>query len=264
MKASLLFCLLLSAFFSITTANAHVQPPVIAIIVDDIGERYAEGSRLIAIDGKLTLAFLPQNSHTRELALAADRVGKEIMLHQPMQATNGKPQGRGAIYLETDESEFKQKVGENLDELPNVRGVNNHMGSLLTQHPGHMTWLMDVIRQRGELYFIDSRTTAATVGAQMAAEAGLLHGQRDVFLDNLAEENAIRQAFEKLIQLARQNGSAIGIGHPYPETVAFLEKIVPRLEEDHGVELLFVSELLAQRQLAAKENAASASKAAAP
>ncbi len=138
------------------------------------------------------------------------------------------------------------------------------MGSLLTQHPGHMTWLMDVIRQRGELYFIDSRTTAATVGAQMAAEAGLLHGQRDVFLDNLAEENAIRQAFEKLIQLARQNGSAIGIGHPYPETVAFLEKIVPRLEEDHGVELVFVSELLAQRQLAAKENAASASEAAAP
>lgn len=218
--------------------------PRIAIIIDDIGPRYVEGRQAVALPGPVTTAFLPQTANTRELAEAAHASGKEVMLHLPLEATNGKALGPGGITLQMDEAEFLRTLRANIASVPHVRGVNNHMGSLLTRHPGAMTWLMRELNTRGNFYFIDSRTHPDTVALQMAAEAGIPHSKRDVFLDNVQDQEAIAAEFERLVGIAREKGQAVAIGHPYPETMAFLANVLPRLEQDYGVQLVPASALL--------------------
>ena len=218
--------------------------PRIAIIIDDVGPRYIEGKQAVTLPGPVTTAFLPQTANTRQLAEAAHASGKEIMLHLPLEATNGKALGPGGITLQMDEAQFLRTLRANIESVPHVRGVNNHMGSLLTRHPGAMTWLMRELDALGGFYFIDSRTHPDTVALKMAEEAGIPRAKRDVFLDNVQERDAIAAQFDRLVALAREHGKAVAIGHPYPETMAFLSDVLPRLEEDFGVQLVPASALL--------------------
>lgn len=226
-------------------AIAKTPPmPRIAIIIDDIGDRHAEGLAAVSLPGAVACAFLPHTPHARELALRAHSNGKEVMLHLPLQSLHDKALGPGAITLETTETEFRRTLAENLLAIPHARGVNNHMGSLLTLHPGHMTWLMQYLASQEKMFFVDSYTHVDSVAMAMAAERGVPAARRDVFLDNVAEHDAIDTQFKRLIRLARERGSAIGIGHPYPATMQFLAEQLPELEAEYGVELVPVSALL--------------------
>lgn len=218
--------------------------PRIAIIIDDIGDRYREGHLAVNLPGPVACAFLPHTPYARSLARAAHAADKEVLLHLPLQPLEDKPPGPGAITLNVTETEFLRLLNENIDAIPHLSGVNNHMGSLLTRHPGHMTWLMRHLADRGELYFVDSYTHPGSVALRMAREAGVPAVRRDVFLDNKPEREAIEMEFKRLVALARKQGSAIGIGHPYPETLAFLNEVLPRLVEDYRVELVPVRRLL--------------------
>lgn len=240
--------LIILALLLLPMGSMAATMPRIAIIIDDIGPRYLEGKQAVALPGPVTTAFLPQTANTRDLAEAAHASGKEVMLHLPLEATNGKALGPGGITLQMDEAQFLHTLRENIDSVPHARGVNNHMGSLLTRHPGAMTWLMRELGARGNFYFIDSRTHADTVALQMAEEAGIPRAKRDVFLDNVQEADAIAAEFERLVALAKANGRAIAIGHPYPETMAFLADVLPRLERDFGVRLVPASDLLEGRK----------------
>lgn len=236
MKAVLiLLCFLLSA--------PTVALPRIAIIIDDLGDRLVEGQRAVALPGPLAMSFLPHTPNARVLAAAAITDGKEVMLHLPMQAMTGNDLGPGAITLDTTETEFRRMFRENLDTVPGVVGVNGHMGSLLTRHPGHMTWLMTALLEAGGLFFVDSYTTLESVALQMADEAGVPAIKRDVFLDTDPDPEAIRYQFNRLVGLAKARGSAVGIGHPYPTTLEVLEELLQRLDE-YGVELVPVRALL--------------------
>jgi len=113
----------------------------------------------------------------------------------------------------------------------------------LTRHPGTMAWLMDAIAQRGDLFFVDSRTTSATVAEQLAVEYGIPNTSRNVFLDNEPNPAAVRAQFRKLLAMARRNGTALGIGHPYPGTLEVLADELRRLEQQ-GVQLIPVSQLI--------------------
>ena len=147
-------------------------PPTIAIIIDDMGHNLEEGERLANMDQPLTLAFLPYRPYTVPLAQLAWRQHKEIMLHAPMANTRNYGLGPGGLTPEMDEQSMVTTLRRALQSIPHVQGVNNHMGSLLTRHPGAMAWLMQGIGRHGELFFIDSRTTLATVGEQVATEYG--------------------------------------------------------------------------------------------
>lgn len=223
---------------------AQSSLPRIAIIIDDIGDRHAEGLAAVSLPGAVACAFLPHTPHSRELALLAHENGKEVMLHLPLQSLHDKPLGPGAITLDTTETEFRRTLAADLQSIPFVRGVNNHMGSLLTLHPGHMTWLMQYLAAQGEMFFVDSYTNAESVALAMAQERGVPAAKRDVFLDNIAEQAAIGVQFERLVSLAHERGTAIGIGHPYPETLKFLAENLPELQAAYGVELVPVSVLL--------------------
>ena len=140
--------------------------------------------------------------------------------------------------------QFADAFARHLASVPFVSGVNTHRGSLLTRHPGHMGWLMDEINTHEGLIFVDSYTTPASVAMQLARESGVPAIRRDVFLDNRLSAENILHEFERLKALAKRRGSALGIGHPYAETLVVLERELPKLV-DQGFELVPVSALLA-------------------
>lgn len=234
---------------AITLPTVTDEPPAgdddhtrIAIIIDDVGYNFASGKQLAELPGALTLAVLPHSPHGAELAELGHGQGKEIMLHVPMSTVVPRKLDVGGLTASMSRQEFEHTLGGNLESIPHVRGLNNHMGSELTRLQQPMQWLMDVLA-RQQLFFIDSRTSADSVALQTAEEYQVPTRKRDVFLDNSREAADLQQQFDTLIQLARQQGSAIAIGHPYPETVAFLQQAVPQLAS-LGVELVPVSQLL--------------------
>lgn len=223
-------------------------PPAVSIIIDDMGHRLDLDLRIIDLPGAVTCSFLPRSPHARRLASLAHQAGKEVMLHLPMQAMGSRRLDEGGLQVSMSRTRFADTVQAGLASLPHVRGVNNHMGSLLTQYRGRMQWLMDDLRAHdGDLYFVDSYTTFMSVAHAVAAENALPSMRRDVFLDADRDPAFIEQQFHRLIRTALDGGTAIAIGHPYPETLDFLEQNLDLLEA-HGIELLPVSSLIERQR----------------
>lgn len=215
----------------------------IVIIIDDLGHSLRRGREAVALPGDLTYAVIPFTTHGAQLANEAHRAGKEVMLHAPMSTLDTAAPGEGALTPELSREEFHRALAAGLADIPHVRGVNNHMGSDLTRRRQQMAWLMRELRWQ-DLYFVDSRTNRETVAATVAAEFNVPHLSRHVFLDNVRSPEAIGERFGALLERAEQEGLAVAIGHPYPETLAFLRDALPSLAE-RGVELLSVSGALA-------------------
>ena len=164
-----------------------------------------------------------------------------------MQAEESQgPVEPGGLLLDMTHSQFIAGFDANLAAVPHAIGVNSHRGSMLTRHPGHMSWLMEAIGRRGDLFFVDSYTTPASVALAAALEAGIPATRRDVFLDSDRSPGTLVREFARLKQLARETGFAVGIGHPYPATLEFLERELPKLGEE-GVELISISRMIALR-----------------
>ncbi len=228
--------------------NPQLQRPVrIGLIIDDLGNQKAAGEQAISLPGPVTYAFLPQTPFAWQLAIRAHELDKEVMLHLPMESELGNRLGKGALTLSMPKPLFVSTLKRNLASVPYVAGVNNHMGSLLTRDPTAMRWIMSELRRQG-LYFIDSRTTDATVAERVARRHLIGSGRRDVFLDNLPEKSLIRVQLRKLVAIARQRGEAIGIGHPYRATLDVLREELPKLEQQ-GIELVPVSEIIKLRNI---------------
>ena len=218
----------------------------ISIIIDDIGDRLEWGRRAVELPAPIACAFLPHTPYAERLAKLAHTQGKEVLLHLPMQAVGHNALGPGAITLDMTRLQFVHTVRKNLASIPHVMGINNHMGSLITRHPGHRGWLMAEMRGRGGLFFVDSRTTKQTVALQLAREFKIPSTQRDVFLDDSRDAVKIQQQINRLIKLARRNGYALGIGHPYPETMRLLEKMIASMAHQ-GIQLIPVTELISKQ-----------------
>jgi uncharacterized protein len=165
------------------------------------------------------------------------------MLHLPMQAVpSAAQQEKIELRVGMDEQQVQSIFAGMLETVPHAVGVNNHEGSLATADPALMRELMPQLRQRG-LFFIDSRTTAATVAYTAAERAGVRAASRKIFLDDTATVNAVRAQLEVAARDAQRNGSAIAIGHPHPATVAALAETIPQLEA-RGIRLVFASDLV--------------------
>ena len=223
---------------------AAAEMPRIAIIIDDLGYHFANGKRAIALPGPVAFSFLPGAPRARALADYANTLGKEVLLHLPLQATaSDGPREPSEIDLDMSRARMEAVLNDALLSVPHVIGINSHRGSLLTRHPGQMQWLLEEIHDREDLFFIDSYTHHESVALQIAAEIGLSATRRDVFLDPDREPETVAREFDRMKKLARERGSVIAIGHPYPATLDLLEKELPRLLEE-GFELVNVSELL--------------------
>lgn len=227
-------------------ASAAIAAPLprIAIIIDDLGWQLAPGQRVIDLPGPIACAVLPETPLGAKVAELAHAQGKDVLLHLPLQSVDHEgPAEPGGIMLDTTRQRFAETFAADLASVPHAIGINSHRGSLLTRHPGHMSWLMEEIAARDELFFVDSYTTHLSVALGAAMEAGVPARRRDVFLDTDTAPESIAREFERLKSLARERGAAIAIGHPYPATLAFLEKALPELEKE-GIRLVGVRELV--------------------
>lgn len=240
------FILTLLSAASLPAADAP-RVAYIALIIDDLGNNPANDSRAARLPGPVACAVLPHTAHGVHIANTAFELNKEVLLHLPMEALNDHEPGPGTLDTSMFEREFAKMLDYDLASVPHVVGINNHMGSRLTADAGYMTALMRDIHKRGSLFFIDSRTNPESVAASIAQGVGVPALARDVFLDNEPNAAAIEQQMQTLIRLARRNGSAIGIGHPHPATLAVLEQWLPRLAQ-HNIRLIPLSTLLALTQ----------------
>lgn len=227
------------SFFS--TANSAQ----LVIIIDDIGNNYKLGNAMVELEGPLTLAFLPHTPHSKSLALKAHQHKKEIILHAPMQNSKSTPLGPGALTEHLSKQEFQQTLNYAIDSIPHVQGINNHMGSALTQNKQAMQWVMETL-QNEHLYFIDSLTSPKSVAYQQAINYQLPALRRHIFLDNDTSKKALTKQWNKALRIAKKNGRAVLIGHPYAESHAFLKQELPKLA-GQNIELIPASQLLLQQ-----------------
>jgi polysaccharide deacetylase 2 family uncharacterized protein YibQ len=218
--------------------------PRIAIIIDDLGYHLANGKRAIGLPGPVSFSFLPGAPRARALAEYAHGLGKDILLHLPLQAYQDDARSEPSeIHLDMSRARVNMVVDQALASVPHVVGINSHRGSLLTRHPGHMQWLMEKIGERENLFFVDSYTHHGSVALQIARENGISAMKRDIFLDPDPSPEAVAREFERMKKLARERGRVVAIGHPHAATLELLERELPLLEEQ-GYRLVSVRELL--------------------
>jgi polysaccharide deacetylase 2 family uncharacterized protein YibQ len=216
----------------------------VAIVIDDLGQDRRVARDFLGLEVPLSFSIIPFTPHSREVAREASRRGMDVLLHLPMEPKDYPEQnpGRAGLLTTMRKRQILSQLAKNLSDVPHVTGVNNHMGSKFTEDSERMRYVLEDLRRRG-LFFLDSRTTPRTVGFRIAQELGLKSAERNVFLDNDRDVVRIKARIAELIDLSLKNGGAIGIGHPYPETLQAIREALPSLKEN-GVQLVPVSSLL--------------------
>jgi hypothetical protein len=216
----------------------------VAIIVDDIGQSLQPVRELLSMNVSLTFSILPELEHSLDAAKLIGEQHREIMLHLPMEPLK-LPNGGDKDQLLTVRmtgKEVRERVEDLLSQIPNVVGVNNHMGSRFTQDRQRIVFVLEELKKR-DLFFVDSLTISDSVAFEESRRLGLRSAKRDLFLDHVDRPQSISLQIERLIALAQEKGSAIAICHPRKNTVNALRKAVGEFGS-HGIEVVPVSELL--------------------
>jgi len=214
----------------------------IAIVIDDLGRSVEVIDQLRAVGVALTYAVLPFETRTAEVTLRLAELGEEFLCHLPMEPERAENPGAGALTEAMSAEELRSATERALDAVGGAVGVNNHMGSALSADAVAMAAVLDVVRSRG-LFFLDSRTSAASVGFSLARAAGIPAAERKVFLDDDRAPAAIHHELRRLFALANRGETAIAIGHPYPETIEALREELGKAREK-GYRFVRVSELV--------------------
>jgi len=203
---------------------------LVALVIDDLGMDRQRTAEAIALPSAVTLAFLPYAPAVAEQVTKARAHGHEILVHLPMEPTGHADPGPMALTSTLDRRRFLARLSWNLTRFDGYIGVNNHMGSRLTADRRAMRWLMRDLKARG-LLFLDSRTTSATVAAEMAAKEGVPYAVRRVFLDHERGRHALLAAYTRIRRLARTE-PVVAIGHPHRRTLSHIRRWLDRAARD--------------------------------
>jgi hypothetical protein len=215
----------------------------LAIILDDLGNDRAAADAIFALPYPLTISVLPNHAHSVEIAEEAHLRGYEVMLHLPMQSVGNETPEAHELHPGMSAGDIPVLFEQMMQSVPNAAGVNNHQGSEATADPALMEELMPVL-QKWNLFYVDSRTTAATVAYDTAQRFRVRSGFRNVpFLDDVAELSAVRKQLELAFRGAKDKGEAIAIGHPHAATLQALSEILPQAEA-RGVHLVYASDVV--------------------
>ncbi len=215
----------------------------LAILIDDLGSDRAAAEQVFALPYPMTISVLPEHPQSVEIANEAGRRGCEVMLHLPMQSVGKDQREPQELEPGMPSARVSAMVDHFLSDVPGVRGINNHQGSQATADAALMAELMPVLRAH-HLFYVDSRTTAATVAYDAARQHGVPAGFRNVpFLDDVENVAAIETQINLAIRGAREKGEAIAIGHPHPATLQALRVMLPKALSQ-GVRLVYVSDLV--------------------
>ena len=207
----------------------------LAILIDDFGYCGEGTAEMLALPIPFTAAVMPFSGCTAEDAAAVRTAGKEIFIHMPMESLTGKKEwvGEKGVFRSMSEAEIRQCVLEAIEILPDAKGMNNHMGSAIMEDERSLLAVMDVLREK-DMMFVDSVTTAKSLGQQLAQKTGLRFFARDVFLDSTDDVEEVKRQLRKAAEIALEKGEALAIGHVGPEgglvTVQALQELIPELE----------------------------------
>jgi polysaccharide deacetylase 2 family uncharacterized protein YibQ len=218
--------------------------PKLAIIIDDLGYNPLTAKTLYQINPSITLAIIPHQPYSKQIAQLAETLGQEVLIHLPMepQHINNYSKIPHMLLMNMKKNELEQNLRYNLDDFPSAVGVNNHMGSRMTEDEKQMIIVLSELKRRG-LFFIDSRTTPHSKAYLLAKQLGLKAAKRDIFLDNEDRIESILSQLNNLIALAQKNGKALGIGHPRTNTLTALKRF-SKEDKIQTVQLVPVSQLL--------------------
>ncbi|HJV36527.1 divergent polysaccharide deacetylase family protein [Geomonas sp.] len=219
-------------------------PGRVAIVIDDMGTNLQELQALMSIKLPLTFSVIPSLAHAKGVAEAAHGAGYQVMIHMPMEP-EGYPKQRMesiGLLLSMDDQEISDRVNGYFRTVPYAIGANNHMGSRFTQDAGKMEVALKVLQEKG-VFFIDSRTAPKSAGYRVARTLGMKCAERQVFLDNVQDEAAIRKQLMQAAGIARKRGAAIAICHPHQATIRTLKSAMPELAKS-GITFVYVSTLV--------------------
>ncbi len=234
-------CLMLLVCCPVYATQAQ-QPPIITIIIDDIGHKSTDRN-FSELPPQVAFAILPHAHFSNDIALQSAIQQRNVILHLPLESIIPSGQlGDGALMTSMDLQELHHTFTAALHSVPNAIGVNNHMGSKFTQLSGPLYALMDLVAQH-DLFFVDSRTTPFSKVESIAQRRGIDTARRHVFLDHVTSAEFIDRQFKYLIRRAQQTGHALAIGHPHATTLAYLQRQLPLLAQ-HNVKLVGLQQYL--------------------
>lgn len=207
------------------------QAGKLSIVIDDVGYRPHEENAVLQMPTAISVAVLPNAPHARLMATRAHSQGREVLIHMPMAPLSKQPLERDTLQPSMSSDEIQRIIRNAVNNVPYAVGMNNHMGSAMTSSLPGMQKVMQALESY-RLYFLDSMTIGSSQATRAAAGTGVKVIKRKVFLDDTANEADIRRQFNRAVELARRNGSAIAIGHPRPATVKVLQQMLPSLPAD--------------------------------
>lgn len=215
----------------------------IAIVLDDWGYNLNNVDTLREIKEPLTLAVLPRRAYSGTIANTALELRKELVLHLPLEPHREKKYRLepDTILITMAKNEVLKILDADIKNLPGIKGISNHMGSLATENVLLMGIIFAELKKR-KLYFLDSYT-GKTICKDLARNIGIAYLRRQVFLDNKNDAQYIRGQIELLAKIAQQSGYAIGIGHDRPKTLEALAKAMPDLKK-RGFKFVYLSQLV--------------------
>lgn len=217
-----------SAPVAATAVDDAVRRPQLALVMDDLGFRRDRVQQLLALGLTMTYAVLPAEPRTTEIHQMLQDARVPVIVHMPMEP-RGFPQvqpGPCALLLAEPES-WEATLRDCTGRVPAAQGLNNHMGSALTEHREAMDVLARFLAGR-TWFFLDSLTSGKSVAGAAMRQAGVPVVQRDVFLDDDRDATMIAAQWQRALVLARRRGAAVVIGHPYPETLQVLRQSIER------------------------------------
>ena len=222
-----------------------LKPKCLVFVIDDAGYSMKQLEEFLRLPFPLTISVLPGLPNSVKAAAAVRAAGKELILHQPMQALGGQDPGPGAILLGMGRDEIERIVDDNLKTVPGAVGMNNHMGSAATADLGIMEAVAAVAKRRG-IYYVDSLTTSGTAVAEAARFVGIPYWERNVFLDNAPDRASIIRAVEDGKKRASKDRPAVMIGHVWSAELAqALTDLYPQLVAE-GFSLSTISRFMVQ------------------
>ena len=218
------------------------EHPVVVIVIDDMGISQKRTADISSLQAPLTVSFLTYGRRLAEQIQNSRTSGQEVMIHVPMEALKAVDTAPDVLTTKMTKDEIKANLQAMIAKFENIKGINNHMGSKLTEDKEKMLAVMEVLQEQG-LFFLDSKTSAASRAEEAAAEIGIAYAHRHVFLDNNNDKQYILGQLKKTEQLARKNGYAIAIGHPKTQTYAALKEWLPKLKQQ-GIEVVPLSRVI--------------------
>jgi polysaccharide deacetylase 2 family uncharacterized protein YibQ len=221
--------------------RAFPPGPRLTLVVDDVGLEPGAIDALLALDDNVTFAVLANAPYAARVAQRLETDGREVIAHIPMEPMPPEqPDGPDFLTLQQSEDEAATALEALLDKVPGAVGASNHLGGRLTTSRPHMGAVLGVLQKRA-LFFLDDRTSPASVAEVTAQAMGVRVAARTHYLDVPGQDlTANLRAVEAALVL---QGHALVVARPEPATLTALKPWLEDLRR-RNIHLLRLSEIV--------------------